>query len=116
MSAVTGLRITYEMMDVETRATALQNDALLAGRQQEAARTQHLLEAESELRARLARQEATSSKQAATISEQAATLVQQTSSPSNMTLQTSVMLLAIGVCCAKVAACRPCNCPCLHLS
>ena len=66
------------------------------------------------LRGRLARQDATIAKQAATISEQAATLAHQTSAPSNMTLQTCVMLLGVGVCCARVAACRPCNC--LHLS
>ena len=73
------------MMDVKTRATALQNDALLAGRQQDAARIQHLLEAESELRASLARQDATIAKQAATISEQAASLAQQGSAPSSST-------------------------------
>ena len=73
------------MMDRKTQTTALQNDALLAGRQQDAARIQHLLEAESELRASLARQDATIAKQAATISEQAATLAQQTSIRSNTT-------------------------------
>lgn len=73
------------MMDSKTQSTAVQNDALLAGRQQDAARIQHLLKAENDLRASLARQDATIAKQAATIAEQAATLAQQTSAPSNMT-------------------------------
>ena len=66
------------MMDSKTQSTAVQNDALLAGRQQDAARIQHLLKAENDLRASLARQDAT-------IAKQAATLAQQTSAPSNMT-------------------------------
>ena len=71
--------MTYNMMDSKTRATALQNDALLAGRREDAARIEQLLESESILKASLAKQEATVAKQAALISDQAATLAQQTS-------------------------------------
>ena len=63
-----GLSLNNHHVVGHTQTIAMQKDALLAGRQQDAARIQHLLEIERELRASLARQDATIAKQAATIS------------------------------------------------
>ena len=59
-----------DMLNSKLAATALQNETLMAGRQQDAVRMQHLVDADTQLRATIAQQAATVADQAEAINRQ----------------------------------------------
>ena len=71
-----GLRLSDDMLGAKLRATALQNDTLVAGRQQDAVRMQHLVDADTQLRATIAQQAVTIPDQAEAINRQKTIMAQ----------------------------------------
>ncbi|DBA99204.1 TPA: hypothetical protein ACH3X3_011822 [Trebouxia sp. C0006] len=69
-SRVQGLRLSGDMLNSKLAATALQNETLVTGRQQDAVRMQYLVDADTQLRATIAQQAATVADQAEAINRQ----------------------------------------------
>ena len=65
-----GLRLSGDMLNSKLAATALQNETLVTGRQQDAVRMQYLVDADTQLRATIAQQAATVADQAEAINRQ----------------------------------------------
>ncbi|KAL0018605.1 hypothetical protein WJX77_007975 [Trebouxia sp. C0004] len=71
-----GLRLSDGMLGAKLKATALQSNTLVAGRQQDAVRMQHLVDADTQLRATIAQQAVTIAEQAEVIHRQKSVMAQ----------------------------------------